>query len=148
MINKTIKKVGEDIENFRFNTAISALMILFNKIEKERQLSIVSCQLFVKLLAPFAPHFSEELWYHLGGNKSVHLEKWPQYNKNFIKEKNFELIIQINGKMRAAISVPRGISKEGVEKEALSLEKVKNLISGKEIKKVIFVPNKLINFVI
>ena len=148
LINKTIKKVGEDIENFRFNTAISALMILFNKIEKERQLSIVSCQLFVKLLAPFAPHFSEELWYHLGGNKSVHLEKWPQYNKNFIKEKNFELIIQINGKMRAAISVPRGISKEGVEKEALSLEKVKNLISGKEIKKVIFVPNKLINFVI
>ncbi len=148
LIHKTIKKVGEDIENFRFNTAISALMILVNAMEKQSQLSVVYCQLFIKLLAPFAPHFSEELWYQLGGKKSVHSEKWPQYDKNFIKEKNFELIIQINGKMRDVISVNREISQKEAEKKALSLNKVKILIAGETIKKIIFIPNKLINFVI
>ena len=148
LLHQTIKKVGEDIENFRFNTAISALMILFNKIEKESQLSVVSCQLFVRLLAPFAPHLSEELWRQLGGKKSVHLEKWPRYDKNLIKEETFELVIQINGKTRDKILANSGISQKEAGEKALSSDRVKILIAGKEIKKVIFVPDRLINFVI
>ena len=148
LLHQTIKKISEDIENFRFNTAVSALMILFNGMEKENQLSIVNCRLFLKLLAPFAPHISEELWHRLGGKKSVHLEKWPKYDKNIIKEKKFELIIQINGKIRDKISADNGLSKEEAEKIALSSNKVKILIAGKEIKKIIFVPDRLINFVV
>ncbi|MEK7635529.1 MAG: class I tRNA ligase family protein [Patescibacteria group bacterium] len=149
LLHQTIKKISEDIENFHFNTAISALMILFNKIEENhQQCDDKTIKRFLKLLAPFAPHLSEELWHQLGGKKSVHLEKWPRYDKNLIKEETFELVIQINGKTRDKILANSGISQKEAEKEALFSDRIKILITGKEIKKVIFVADKLINFVI
>mgnify|MGYP001564619794 CR=1 FL=1 len=155
LIHKTIKKVTEDIENLRFNTAISALMILFNEMEKNQQSFNLSIfQSFLKLLTPFAPHLTEELWQNLKSEilnlksfKSIHLEKWPKYNPKLIAEKTFELIIQVNGKVRGRITAPVGISKEEAAKSALKLEAVKKYVADKP-KKIVFVPNKLINFVI
>ena len=148
LFHQTIKKVSEDIENFRFNTAISALMILLNEAEKQNQLSIANRRLFLKLLSPFAPHLSEEIWMNLGNKKSVHLEKWPEYDFKLIIKENFELIIQINGKLRDKFPVESGISQKKAEKLVLSRGKVINFIAGGKIKKIIFVPDKLINIVL
>ncbi|MBI5079516.1 leucine--tRNA ligase [Candidatus Wolfebacteria bacterium] len=154
LLHQTIKKVGEDIENFRFNTAISALMMLFNEIEKQPLLEIKNWKLVIKLLAPFAPHLAEDLWQQLRLKikdlkfKSIHQESWPKYNPKLIKEEEFELIIQINGKMRDKVLVSQNISQEEAEKLILQQEKVKNIIVGQRIKKIIFVPDRLINIVI
>ena len=154
LFHKTIKKVAEDIENFRFNTAISALMILVNKMQKQSQLSTVNCQLLLKLLAPFAPHLSEELWqkYFIGSGldikNSIHNQPWPKYNPKLIKEETLTLIIQINGKVRDKVEVEADISEERAEELVISREKVQKWIERKEIKKVIFIPGKLINIVV
>ncbi len=151
LIHQTIKKVTEDIENFRFNTAISSLMILFNEMEKNfGTLKLLNFETFLKLLAPFAPHLTEELYQSLKASKfkSIHLESWPEYDAKLIKEENFELIIQINGKVKDKISVQTGISQEEAEKAALAVEKIKIAVVGVKIRKIIFVPNKLINIVI
>ena len=155
LLHQTIKKVTEDIENLRFNTAISSLMILFNEVEKQPSLKIENWKLMIKLLAPFAPHLAEELWQTIKLKslkaeklKSIHLESWPKYNPKLIVEEQFELIIQINGKIRDKISAKIGIFQKEAENIALNQEKVKNAIVGNKIKKIIFVPNKLINIVI
>ncbi|MBI4993670.1 leucine--tRNA ligase [Candidatus Wolfebacteria bacterium] len=150
LFHQTIKKVSEDIENFQFNTAISALMVLLNEVEKHKNsLSISHYSLFLKLLAPFAPHLSEELWQKLENKKSIHLESWPKYNPELIKEKEFELIIQINGKIKDKMFVNSGISQQKAQEIALNSEKIKSAISpDQKIKKIIFVPDKLINIVI
>ncbi|MEK7494123.1 MAG: class I tRNA ligase family protein, partial [Patescibacteria group bacterium] len=148
LLHKTIKKVTEDVESFRFNTAISAMMILLNEMERQRQLSVVSCQLFVKLLAPFAPHLAEEMWQMLGGKKSVHAEKWPVYNKKLIVEDMFDLVVQVNGKVRDVVRIPKGIMESEALHHATASDKVKKFIEGKEIRKKIFVPDRLINIII
>jgi leucyl-tRNA synthetase len=160
LIHQTIKKVTEHIENFRFNTAISSLMILNNEFEKQNQVSITNYKLFLKLLAPFAPHISEELWQKLvlaGSDPaergqtplgSIFQEKWPKYDEKLIKEETITLIVQINGKIRDKIETEINISKEKAEKIAISREKVKKWIEGKKIKKVIFISGKLINIVV
>jgi len=166
LLHQTIKKVGEDIEDFRFNTAVSALMILFNKMEKEN-LSADDIQIFLKLLAPFAPHFSEELWSRFfmskksrildsqgesgrlpKNYKSIHLESWPKYNSELIEEEEYDLIIQINGKVRDKIRISKGLERLEVEKLALARDAIKKYTKGKEVKKIIFIPNRLINIVI
>ncbi len=148
LLHKTIKKVTEDIENFRFNTAISALMILTNEFEKAKELPAISYQTLLKLLAPLAPHIAEELWQKLGHKKSIFFEKWPRYNPELIKEEKVTLVIQVNGKVRDKIEIEHSFSEKEAKDLALGREKVKRWIEGKEIKKVIFVPGKLINFVI
>jgi leucyl-tRNA synthetase len=148
LLHKTIKKVTEDIENFRFNTAISSLMVLVNEAEKEKQIDKIFFENLIKLLAPMAPHLAEELWQRLGHKNSIFKEKWPKYDEKLIKEDLVTLIIQINGKVRDKIEVESSISKEEAEKLALSLEKIKKWIEGKEIKKIIFVPKRLINIVV
>jgi len=147
LLHKTIKKVTEDIENFRFNTAVSSLMILVNELEKQPTLPVVSCKLLTKLLAPFAPHISEELWQKIGGKKSIFEEKWPKYDPKLIKEEIITLIIQTNGRVRDKIEVETNITKEEAEKLTLSREKIKKYIANQKIKKIIFVPQKLINIV-
>ena len=148
LVHQTIKIVTEHIENFRFNTAISSLMILVNRMEKEKQLSIDDYQLLIKLLAPFAPHISEELWQGLDHKKSIFFQSWPKYKPSLIKEEKFTLFIQINGKFRDKVELKTGISKQEVEKIVFSREKVKKWIKNKEVKKIIFVPERLINLVI
>ena len=147
LLHQTVKKVGDDIENFRFNTAISALMILFNAIEKTT-ISRKTAEIFLKLLSPFAPHFTEEFWHLLGNKKSIHLELWPECDPKLIETGEYDLIIQINGKMRDKIRISKRLERPEIEKLVMARDTVKKHINGKEVKKIIFVPNRLINFVI
>jgi leucyl-tRNA synthetase len=146
LVQKTIKKVTEDIENFRFNTAISAMMILLNEFEKE--IYLIHYTLYIILLSPFAPHIAEELWSELGHKNSIFLEKWPEYDKKLIKDEEITLIIQVNGKVRDQLKLAAGASEEEAKKLALESEKVAKYIGDKEPRKIIFVPNRLINFVV
>jgi leucyl-tRNA synthetase len=148
LTNKTIKKVSEDIENFKFNTAISQLMIFLNEIENANKISLEVYQIFLKLLAPFAPHICEELWQKIGNKKSIFLEKWPKYDKNKIEEEKIIFLIQINGKLRDKIFIEKDLSEEEIKDIVLKNEKIKKYITGKEIKKIIFIPQKLINIVL
>ena len=148
LLHQTIKKVTEDIENLKFNTAISQMMILANEMEKEKTISNIQYSIFLTLLSPFAPHIAEELWEMLGEKKSIHLQEWPKYDPEFIKEKEITLVIQINGKVRDQIKTPTDISEEDAKKLALESEKIKKWIEEKEIKKIIFVKGKLVNIVV
>jgi len=138
-VHKTIKKVTEDIEDFRFNTVVSALMILVNEFEKEDKIPINNYLSLITLLAPMAPHICEELWQKLGGKKSIFLQPWPKYNPELAREKIITLVIQVNSKVRDKIEAPIDILEEEAKELAISREKVQKWIGGKEIKKVIFV---------
>lgn len=146
-IQKTIKKVSEDIETLKFNTAVSQLMILANKLDEQKEIPLIYYFQFLILLSPFAPHIAEELWEKWG--KGLCCEQdWPKFKLKFIKEKKINLIIQINGKVRDKIQAQSGILQQEAEAFALKSEKIKKLLNDKKIKKVVFVPDKLINFVI
>ncbi len=147
-IHKAIKKVTDDIKSLRFNTAISTLMITVNEVEK---IGIIDKQNFsnlIKLLAPFAPHFTEELWMNLGNKKSIHIAPWPEYNPDFVQEDIVNITIQINGKLRGSFEAPSNADKSIIEKIAMENEVVKKWLEGKKVTKVIVVPNRLINIVI
>jgi leucyl-tRNA synthetase len=148
LLHKTIKKVGEDIEEMRFNTVVSALMILSNEMEKEEKISVNTYSLFAMLLAPFAPHFAEEVWTNLGNKKSIHAQPWPKFDPKKIKEDEVNLVVQVNGKFRAMIKVPTGITQKEAEDLVKKDENVSKWLENQTIKKIIFVPNKLINIVI
>ncbi len=156
LISQTIKKVGEDIEKMNFNTAVASLMIFANEANTEKEIPLEIWAKFLIILAPFAPHVSEELWFGLKSDsdngrskfKSIHQEHWPKYDPKLINEENFELIIQINGKVRDKIPVPAGISRKEAENIAFASEKVKMWLKEGKVEKVIFVPNKLINVVV
>lgn len=148
LVNRTIKKVTEDIENLRFNTAISAMMVLANEMEKQEKIPVTCYLLLVTLLSPFAPHICEELWEKLGHKESIFKEAWPKYDEKLILEEEIEMIVQINGKLRDKMKVSADISEEEATRKALESEKVKNIILGKDVKKVIFVKGRLINIVI
>jgi len=147
-IHKTIKKIDEDLESCKFNTAISALMILANELEKQEKISPIHYSLFLILLAPFAPHICEELWQRLGYKESILKEKWPEYDEKLVKEEIITLVIQVNGRVRDKMEIDASVSEEEAKKLTLERGKVKKWIEGKEIKKIIFVPGKLINIVI
>lgn len=155
ILHKTIKKVTEDIELLRYNTAISALMILFNEMERHlHTVSRAQWTTFLKLLAPLAPHLTEELYQRVRaesgerGFQSIHVEKWPSYNRKLIADDIVELIIQVNGKIRDKVSVPADIGEEEAKRIALENEKAQRAIGGLEVKRVVFVPGKLINIVV
>ncbi len=148
LLHKTIKKVSEDIENLKFNTAISALMILVNESGGGENVNQEQYQTFLKLLAPFAPHLAEELWNRLGYKKSILTEKWPEYDPALIKEETIELVVQINGKVRSRLTVPADISEEEAKKMATGDVAIKKWLGVQEPKKVIFVKGRLINIVV
>ncbi len=164
-IHKTVKKVTKDIESLQYNTAISALMVLLNEFEKNPgEVMKEDIEVFLKLLAPFAPFMAEELWSRFFSEKksrirdsqsesgqkkfrSIHREEWPKYDEAALKESSFDLIIQVNGKVRGKISLPMGIAEKDAKEAALKILSVKQFVLG-EPKRVIFVPDKLINFVV
>lgn len=152
LLHFTIKKVTDDIENFKFNTAISQLMIFLNEIEKRKQISLEQYLTFIKLLAPFIPHLSEEIWQQYQSKKkkfkSIFEEKWPQYRSELIKKRKIILIIQINGKKRDLIEIDISTSEKEIKELVQKREKIKKILENKKIKKIIFIPNKLINFVV
>ena len=148
VLHQSIKKVTEDIKSLKYNTAISQLMVLSNEMEKNA--TVVSTNewgVFLKLLAPFAPHITEELWHQLGNSSSIHTESWPEYKQALIEEDMFELVVQINGKVRDVISVKKDITKEEAEHVARDSEKVQAFLQDTDVKQVIFVEGRLINFV-
>lgn len=148
LLHQTIKKVTDDIEDLRFNTAISAMMILLNAIEEEQLVSREVYEALLKLLNPFAPHITEELWQRLGHPAVLVQEHWPHYDGAKAAEDNITLILQVNGKLRDKLEVPIGLSREALETFARESSKVKQYVDGKEIKKVIVVPDKLVNVVV
>jgi leucyl-tRNA synthetase len=148
VLHKTIKKVGEDIESFKFNTAISAMMICINQAEKEESVSGYWYGEFLKLLAPFAPHIAEELWHVQNGKDSVHANPWPEYDESLLRESHVTLAVQINGKLRGTLVLPVDTAEMAVL-DAVKKEEYYQKYAGESVpKKVIFVPNKLINIVI
>ncbi len=150
-VHQTIKKVSNDLENLKFNTAIAALMELLNAWEKEGEMNLKEAKLLVQLLAPFAPHMTEELWTEvLGEEFSIHKSSWPQFNEELTKEVNVTIVIQVDGKLRGTLNVSADDAKEKdkVESLAKNEQNVAKWLNGKQIKDTIFVAGKLVNFVI
>jgi leucyl-tRNA synthetase len=155
--HKTIKKVTEDIERFHFNTAISAIMELVNEIygaeiknhtdEISRRVIREAIETVVVLLSPFVPHFAEELWEALGNRESVITTRWPDYDQEAVLEEEILIVIQVNGKLRDRMTIPASYGEEEVKAWSLRSERIRKLVEGKEIKRVILVPKKLVNIV-
>ena len=157
---QTIKKVTEDIEErFHFNTAISAIMELVNELyglkiiitqlsESEKMILKTALESTVKLLSPIVPHFSEELWQGMDYKQSLYFEKWPQFDPQLIKEEELLIVVQVNGKLRDKVKVSAGSSEEEIKKTVLGLPKTKKWIEGKEIDRIIYIPEKLVNIVV
>lgn len=146
--NLTVKKVTNDIENMQFNTAISQLMIFVNDCNKAEYIPKKYALGFIKLLAPFAPHISEEMWQIYGHDKTLSYEPWPTYDENKLINDTVEIVVQILGKVKEKMILKKDLSKEELEEKVLSSEKVKKLINNKKIVKIIVVPNRLVNLVI
>ena len=148
LFNKTIKKVGEDIENFSFNTAISALMILANMMEKEETISAKNWDDFLLVFAPFAPHLAEELWQKAGHKKTTVLEKWPSFNPNKLVSEKIKIIVQVNGKVRGELEVSGELGEVEIIKLAKQNETIKKWLNNEKVKKTIYINGKLLNLVI
>jgi leucyl-tRNA synthetase len=147
-LHKTIKKVTEDIETFSFNTAVSTMMIFVNTVYESKEITKKSFETFLHLLAPFAPHLVEELWNGMGNKKSIYESKWPKYKEELIKAEKVTVVVQVNGKIKAELSLDRDLDDKISEQIALDNEKVMEFVGSQEIKRVIVVKNRLINIVI
>ncbi|MFD4703298.1 leucine--tRNA ligase [Gottfriedia sp. NPDC058432] len=145
--HQTVKKVTEDFEGLRFNTAISQMMVFINEAYKADQLPKEMVEGFVKLLAPVAPHIGEELWSKLGHSDSISYATWPAYDEAKLVEDEIEIVVQINGKVKAKLLVAKDASREQMEQIALSDDAVKEQVEGKTVRKIIAVPGKLVNIV-
>ncbi|EHS77883.1 leucine--tRNA ligase [Staphylococcus aureus subsp. aureus IS-189] len=145
--NQTVKKVTEDFETLGFNTAISQLMVFINECYKVDEVYKPYIEGFVKMLAPIASHIGEELWSKLGHEESITYQPWPTYDEALLVDDEVEIVVQVNGKLRAKIKIAKDTSKEEMQEIALSNDNVKASIEGKDIMKVIAVPQKLVNIV-
>jgi len=148
LLHKTIKKVEEDILEMHFNTAISAMMILASEMEKMEVVDKDDFKKFLQILAPFAPHITEEIWYSLGEKKSINISEWPSWDKKLIKDNEVKIVIQVNGKVRTEIMIEADEKEEKVKELALKNEIIVKFIGVSEVKKVIYVKNRLINIVV
>jgi leucyl-tRNA synthetase len=147
VMHASIKKVTEDLDTFGFNTAISQMMIFVNEFFKSQKLPREAAETFVKLLAPFAPHVAEEMWEILGHADTIAYEPWPEFNEDFIKVAEVEVLVQVLGKPKARLMMPAEASQDEMQKIAMDNDDVKSAIEGKTIRKVICVPGRLINIV-
>jgi leucyl-tRNA synthetase len=158
-IHRTVKKVTEDIEGrFHFNTAIAAIMELFNAVTAEAQ--DASClndgaplikdglETMIVMLAPFVPHLASELWEELGHRESLNQVPWPVYSLEALEEEKLLIVVQINGKVRGKITVPADATQERIQSEALADSRVAGLLNGKKVQRVVYVPRRLLNIVV
>jgi leucyl-tRNA synthetase len=148
LLHETIKKVGDDIEAMRFNTAISSMMIFSNALQKAPQVSRAAVLTFLQLLAPFAPHLAEELWARLGGSDSIQRAPWPIYDPTRLVTTDVKLVFQVNGKHRGDQLVPVGLAQDTAVALAQANAKVAPHLEGKAIVRVIYVPGKILNLVV
>ncbi|KAF0436110.1 leucine--tRNA ligase [Pediococcus pentosaceus] len=146
--NQTVKKVTDDYENMRFNTAISQMMVFVNEAYKADKLPAVYMEGLVKMLAPIIPHVAEELWSLLGHEGGISYAEWPTYDESKLLEATVQVILQVNGKVRSKITVDKDIAKEELEKLALADAKIQQWTADKTVRKVIVIPNKIVNIVV
>jgi leucyl-tRNA synthetase len=153
--HQTIRRVSEDMDKLRFNTMISALMEFSNYLAKAREAGGVPVENYreavralLRMMAPTAPHFTEELWSRLGYEYSIHNQEWPKWDENLAKDEEIPLVVQVNGKVRDKLMVAAGIGEEEAKKLALASEKVMVYTAGKTVAQVIYVPGRLVNIVV
>jgi len=147
MIHKTIKKVTEDIESLKYNTAIAQLMTLINEVAHQKRINRAEMRIFLILLNPFAPHITEEVWEQLGFEGMITAQKWPKWDEAKCKDDTVEIVVQVCGKIKGRVNVAADIAESDVLKIAASLPEIAPLLLGKTMRKQIFVPGKLVNFV-
>ena len=147
-MNKAIKKVGEDFERMKFNTAIATMMSLVNDFSKKGSVTKGEYKTLITLLNPVAPHMTEELWLTYGNGELLSLQPWPKYDEGKTVDDEIEIVVQINGKIKDKLMIPAGLDKDGTQEAAMNTEKIKGLIEGKNFVKVIAVPGKLVNIVV
>ncbi|MFP4329896.1 MAG: leucine--tRNA ligase [Spirochaetaceae bacterium] len=147
-LHKTIRKVGEDTAELSFNTAISQMMIFTNELFKIEENYRALWEPFVRILSPYAPHMAEELWEKLGNPPPVSLADWPVYEEELTKDEELQIVLQVNGKVRAKMTLPAGLDKHSLEEHAMAHEKIREWTEGKTVRKVIAVPDKLVNVVV
>ena len=147
-LHQAIKKVETDIENLRFNTAISAMMIFLNLATKKGRVTKESVGTFAKILSPFAPHLAEEIWQMQGHEKTLAYEPWPEYNEDYLKEDTFEYPVSVNGKLRFKIALPAEMDKKEVEKIVLADDRAKKWLETGTLSNIIVVPKRIVNIVI
>ena len=149
-MHKTIKKVTGDIEQLKFNTAIASLMEWLNHLSRKEKMSVEEYKILLLLLAPFAPHVTEELWEAIGEKYSIHKQSWPKTDNKYLEEKEFTVAVQINGKVRDVLLIQKDTidDREVVEKMAQESEKIQKFLAGKSVKKVVYIPGKIISFVV
>jgi leucyl-tRNA synthetase len=148
LLHETIRKVGDDIDGMRFNTAISQMMIFENALHKEARVSRATALSFIQLLAPFAPHFAEEVWSRLGAPGLASAAPWPKYDPAKMSAAEVRLVFQVNGKHRGDQLVPVGLAQEQAVALATASEKVAPFLAGKSIAKVVYVPGRILNLVV
>jgi leucyl-tRNA synthetase len=148
VLHQTIKKVTEDLDGLRFNTAIAQMMVCVNEMTKLERRPRTLIEPFVKVLSPFAPHLGEELWSRLGHDETVAYAEWPSWDPKLVIEDQVTIAVQVNGKLRATIDMPRGTSRADAQKAAEADERVRKYLDETELRKVIVVPDKLVNFVV
>ncbi|WP_298005645.1 class I tRNA ligase family protein, partial [Anaerolinea sp.] len=153
-VHQTLRSVTRDFEEFEFNTIVSALMELANEMSRAKQNGAFgtpvwdeAVEIYLKMLAPVAPHISEEIWAQLGKPYSIHLQSWPQVDEEAAREEEITLAVQVNGKVRDRLVVPAEIDRETVEKMALASPAVQKFLEGRAPKQVIYVPGKLVSIV-
>ena len=148
LLHQTIRKVESDIENLKFNTAVSALMVFNNLVIKKGKVTKETAETFAKILAPFAPHMAEELWSVYGNENTLAYEVWPWVNESLLQEDVYEYPVSFNGKMRFKLELPLDMPKDEIEKKVLSHELAQKWLAGKTVRKFILVPKKIINVVV
>ena len=148
LLHKTIRDVTGHIQNLEYNTAIAFMMEFLNEITRQDIVYKETIEILVRLIEPFAPHLSEELWEMLGYKESIFAKGWPEWDESKIIFDTFELVAQVNGKIRASMEAPMDISKEDAIALATSHTNVRRFIEGKPIRKTIYVPGKLVNIVV
>ena len=148
ILHSTIKKVTEDIESLALNTAISQMMICLNEISSNKELPKKLIEPFLQILSPFAPHMSEELWNKLGYSDCIALSKWPEYNESYLVKQTMTIAVQVNGKLRASMEIDVNLEKDEILLQAKEDENVQRHTAGKNIVKEIYVPRRLVNFVV
>jgi leucyl-tRNA synthetase len=148
LLHQTIQKVGEDLEALKFNTAIAQMMVFVNEMNRLERRPRAVLERFMLVLAPFAPHLCEELWNRLGHAESLAYAPWPAFDPARVIEDTVTVAIQVNGKLRATLDLARGADQTAVHSAALADERIQRYVNGVEVRKVIFVPDKLLNIVV
>ena len=148
IVHKTIKKVTDDIDGMRFNTAISAMMILVKHLGTLPHTPREAAEALVQLVSPFAPHIGEELWHRLGAKDSLAYEPWPAYDTDLVKDDVIEIGVQVNGKARGSVQIAADADEETAKAAALADARVQAFVTGKTVKKVIYVKGRILNLIV